>query len=79
MTAAWMSVGLFNVLAAEAPQTFTGLREVWTGGDIASPAAMRRVLESCPGLRLVNVYGPTETTIDCLNHVLHHQPNLLRH
>ncbi|WP_316524401.1 non-ribosomal peptide synthetase [Kitasatospora brasiliensis] len=61
-TSAWISVGLFNVLAAEAPETFTGLREVWTGGDIASPTAMRRVLESCPGLRLVNVYGPTETT-----------------
>ncbi len=68
VTAAWMSVGLFNVLAAEAPQTFTGLREVWTGGDIASPAAMRRVLESCPGLRLVNVYGPTETTTFATHH-----------
>ncbi|MEU3572749.1 amino acid adenylation domain-containing protein [Kitasatospora sp. NPDC036755] len=61
-TSAWISVGLFNVLAAEAPETFAGLHEVWTGGDIASPAAMRRVLDSCPGLRLVNVYGPTETT-----------------
>ncbi|MBD0669788.1 non-ribosomal peptide synthetase, partial [Streptomyces sp. CBMA156] len=61
-TSAWISVGLFNVLAAEAPETFAGLQEVWTGGDIASPAAMRRVLDSCPGLRLVNVYGPTETT-----------------
>ncbi|MFJ7906031.1 amino acid adenylation domain-containing protein [Kitasatospora sp. NPDC096204] len=61
-TSAWISVGLFNVLAAEAPETFAGLHEVWTGGDIASPVAMRRVLDSCPGLRLVNVYGPTETT-----------------
>ncbi|MFI2606495.1 amino acid adenylation domain-containing protein [Kitasatospora sp. NPDC018619] len=61
-TSAWISVGLFNVLAAEAPETFTGLHEVWTGGDIASPVAMRRVLDACPGLRLVNVYGPTETT-----------------
>ncbi|MFE4513108.1 amino acid adenylation domain-containing protein, partial [Kitasatospora sp. NPDC056783] len=61
-TAAFISVGLFNVLAAEAPETFAGLRELWTGGDIASPAAMRRVLDTCPGLRLFNVYGPTETT-----------------
>ncbi|MFD5435786.1 amino acid adenylation domain-containing protein [Kitasatospora sp. NPDC127067] len=61
-TSAWISVGLFNVLAAEAPETFAGLHEVWTGGDIASPVAMRRVLDTCPGLRLVNVYGPTETT-----------------
>ncbi|MFE4974132.1 amino acid adenylation domain-containing protein, partial [Kitasatospora sp. NPDC056651] len=61
-TATFVSVGLFNVLAAEAPETFAGLREVWTGGDIASPTAMRRVLDTCPGLRLFNVYGPTETT-----------------
>ncbi|MEV7601284.1 amino acid adenylation domain-containing protein [Kitasatospora sp. NPDC089797] len=67
-TAAWLTVGLFNVLAAEAPQTFAGLREVWTGGDIVSPAALRRVLEHCPGLRVVNGYGPTETTTFATHH-----------
>ncbi|WP_436735997.1 amino acid adenylation domain-containing protein [Streptomyces sp. BBFR102] len=61
-TSAWISAGLFNVLAAEAPEAFAGLQEVWTGGDTASPVAMRRVLDTCPGLRLVNGYGPTETT-----------------
>ncbi|MEV7938301.1 amino acid adenylation domain-containing protein, partial [Kitasatospora sp. NPDC088264] len=66
--AAWMTVGLFNVLAAEAPETFAGLREVWTGGDIVSPAAIRRVLEHCPGLRVVNGYGPTETTTFATRH-----------
>ncbi|MER6304262.1 AMP-binding protein, partial [Kitasatospora sp. NPDC001539] len=62
VTAAWMTVGLFNVLATEAPETFTGLREVWTGGDVVSPAAVRRVMAACPGLKVVNGYGPTETT-----------------
>ncbi|MEV7603794.1 amino acid adenylation domain-containing protein, partial [Kitasatospora sp. NPDC089797] len=62
VSGAFITAGLFNVLAAEAPQSFAGMREVWTGGDIASPAALRRVLEACPGLRVVNAYGPTETT-----------------
>ncbi|MEU4116198.1 amino acid adenylation domain-containing protein [Kitasatospora sp. NPDC028055] len=62
VSGAFITVGLFNVLATESPRLFAGLREVWTGGDIASPTAMRRVLETCPGLRVVNVYGPTETT-----------------
>ncbi|MFD5468817.1 non-ribosomal peptide synthetase, partial [Kitasatospora sp. NPDC127059] len=68
VTAAWMTVGLFNVLATEAPQSFAGLHEVWTGGDIVSPTAMRRVMETCPGLRVVNGYGPTETTTFATHH-----------
>ncbi|MFE3877330.1 amino acid adenylation domain-containing protein [Kitasatospora sp. NPDC059146] len=68
VTAAWMTVGLFNVLAAEAPQAFAGLREAWTGGDVVSPVALRRVLEHCPGLRVVNGYGPTETTTFATHH-----------
>ncbi|MFD9685542.1 amino acid adenylation domain-containing protein [Kitasatospora sp. NPDC059088] len=62
VSGAFITAGLFNVLATEAPQSFAGMREVWTGGDIASPAAMRRVLEACPGLKVVNAYGPTEAT-----------------
>ncbi|MFJ4184528.1 amino acid adenylation domain-containing protein [Kitasatospora sp. NPDC089509] len=62
VTAAWMTAGLFNVLASEAPESFAGMRELWTGGDIVSPAAVRRVLQACPGLRVVNGYGPTEAT-----------------
>ncbi|MFH9355743.1 condensation domain-containing protein, partial [Kitasatospora sp. NPDC017646] len=68
VTAAWLTAGLFNVLAAEAPQTFAGLHEVWTGGDIVSSSAVRRVLETCPGLRVVNGYGPTETTTFATHH-----------
>ncbi|MFJ9777921.1 condensation domain-containing protein, partial [Kitasatospora sp. NPDC101157] len=68
VTAAWLTAGLFNVMATEDPQTFAGLREVWTGGDIVSAAAVRRVLEACPGLRVVNGYGPTETTTFATHH-----------
>ncbi|MYR13675.1 AMP-binding protein, partial [Streptomyces sp. SID724] len=31
---AWFTAGLFALLAQDAPETFTALREVWTGGDV---------------------------------------------
>ncbi|WP_043777302.1 non-ribosomal peptide synthetase, partial [Amycolatopsis rifamycinica] len=62
VTAMWVTAGLFRVLAQETPDCFAGLREVWTGGDVVPAAAVRRVLAACPGLRVVDGYGPTETT-----------------
>ncbi|MGH4035293.1 amino acid adenylation domain-containing protein [Actinomycetota bacterium Odt1-20B] len=62
VTGLWVTAGLFSVLAEEDPQCFRGAREVWTGGDSVSPAAVRRVLRACPGTAVVNGYGPTETT-----------------
>ncbi|MET9183028.1 amino acid adenylation domain-containing protein, partial [Kitasatospora aureofaciens] len=67
-TAAWLTAGLFNVVATEDPGAFTGLREVWTGGDVVSPAAVRRVMTACPGLTVVDGYGPTETTTFATHH-----------
>ncbi|MFG2877361.1 non-ribosomal peptide synthase/polyketide synthase [Streptomyces sp. NPDC048337] len=63
ITSLFMTTGLFGVMAQEHPEAFTTVRQVWTGGDMASPAAMRRVTEHCPDTRVVHVYGPTETTV----------------
>jgi amino acid adenylation domain-containing protein/non-ribosomal peptide synthase protein (TIGR01720 family) len=70
VTALWLTAGLFRLIAQEAPESFAGVREVWTGGDVVSPAAMRRVRESCTGLTIVDGYGPTETTTFASCHVL---------
>ncbi|MFI8462013.1 amino acid adenylation domain-containing protein [Kitasatospora sp. NPDC085464] len=63
VTGLFVSAGLFRVLAEERPECFRGVREVWAGGDVVSPAAVRRVLEACPGIVVANEYGPTETTV----------------
>ncbi|HWO67117.1 MAG TPA: amino acid adenylation domain-containing protein, partial [Umezawaea sp.] len=62
VTAIWLTAGLFRLIAHEAPEAFVGLREVWTGGDVVPAAAVRGVLDACPGLTVVDGYGPTETT-----------------
>ncbi|TXS52637.1 non-ribosomal peptide synthetase, partial [Streptomyces sp. t39] len=62
VTCAYFTVGLFHVMADEGLDTLRLLREVWTGGDVAAPAAVQRVLTHCPDTVLVHSYGPTETT-----------------
>ncbi|MFF2520947.1 non-ribosomal peptide synthetase [Streptomyces liangshanensis] len=68
LTGLWLTVGLFRVVADEAPEAFAGLREVWTGGEVVPPEAVRRVMERCPGTTVFNVYGPTETTTFATTH-----------
>ncbi|WP_282793259.1 non-ribosomal peptide synthase/polyketide synthase [Streptomyces sp. CC224B] len=58
----WLTAGLFRLLAQEDPACLRGAREVWTGGEAVRGAVVRRVLEACPGLTVVDGYGPTETT-----------------
>ncbi|MFF4383569.1 non-ribosomal peptide synthase/polyketide synthase [Kitasatospora sp. NPDC001547] len=69
-TALWLTAGLFRLLAQDAPDCFTGLRALWTGGDVVPAAAVRRVLAACPGLTVVDGYGPTETTTFATAHAL---------
>ncbi|MQA26696.1 MAG: amino acid adenylation domain-containing protein, partial [Micromonosporaceae bacterium] len=56
------TAGLFRVLAEESPEIFAGVREVSTGGDVVSAAAIRTLLAAHPGLTVRTTYGPTEAT-----------------
>ncbi|NEE35558.1 amino acid adenylation domain-containing protein, partial [Streptomyces sp. SID7982] len=62
VTALWITAALFGVLVEEDPRCFTGIREVWTGGDAVPHHAAHTLLTHHPDLTLVNGYGPTETT-----------------
>ncbi|WP_051852780.1 non-ribosomal peptide synthetase [Streptomyces aureocirculatus] len=70
VTVLWLTTGLFTAIAEERPDSLAGLREVWTGGDVASPAAWRRVRQVCPDVTLAHAYGPTETTVFATGHRL---------
>ncbi|MFG1672553.1 amino acid adenylation domain-containing protein [Streptomyces sp. Y7] len=68
ITSIHLTAGFFRVVAEEAPECFAGVREVLTGGDVVSPAAVARVLAHSPGLVLRHLYGPTETTLCVTQH-----------
>ncbi|SEQ85819.1 non-ribosomal peptide synthase domain TIGR01720/amino acid adenylation domain-containing protein [Streptomyces radiopugnans] len=63
VTAAVFTTGLFRLIAAEAPETFRPLREVWVGGEAVPAASVRQVLKACPDTTVVDVYGPAEATV----------------
>ncbi|MCG0283775.1 AMP-binding protein [Streptomyces sp. PSAA01] len=63
ISAVWLPPGLFSTIASEHPEAVAGLREVWTGGERVSAAAVRRMRLACPELTIVVGHGPTETTV----------------
>jgi amino acid adenylation domain-containing protein len=63
ITAVHVTAGLFRVVADEAPESFAGVREVLTGGDVISAKAVQRVLEACPDTVVRATYGATEMSL----------------
>ncbi|MEB2320804.1 MAG: amino acid adenylation domain-containing protein, partial [Pseudomonadota bacterium] len=63
ITTMFLTTALFNAHAAGDPAIFAPLRTLVFGGEAADPVSITRVLESgAAPARLVNGYGPTETT-----------------
>ncbi|MDP2733164.1 MAG: amino acid adenylation domain-containing protein, partial [Hoeflea sp.] len=62
VTTLWLTSGLFQLMMDASPASLKGLRYLMSGGDVLSPFHVRRALESLPGTRLINGYGPTENT-----------------
>ncbi len=70
VTTAWLTAGLFHQMVDTRLSDLRGLRELLAGGDVLSPAHVRRVLEGLPGCRVINGYGPTENTTFTCCHAL---------
>ena len=62
VTTMFLTTALFNLLSLDNPGAFGTMKTVMFGGEACDPAAVRRVLENSPPERLLNVYGPTEST-----------------
>jgi arthrofactin-type cyclic lipopeptide synthetase C len=62
ITVLFLTTALFNQYVQLIPEALAGLRILISGGERAEPAAFRALLERAPSLRLINGYGPTETT-----------------
>jgi amino acid adenylation domain-containing protein len=65
-----LTTSVFHLVARERPSAFGTLDTLLFGGEQADSDLIRRVLTEAPPGRVVNVYGPTETTtlattLDC--------------
>lgn len=58
-----LPTAVFNQLAQQSPESFGGVRDLVVAGQRIDPNGARRVTESSsPPRRLINAYGPTEST-----------------
>ncbi|WP_445374214.1 amino acid adenylation domain-containing protein [Photorhabdus tasmaniensis] len=62
ITVLWLSVGLFNRLAAELSSVLPQLKMLLVGGDVLDPHVIAQVLRKSPPQQLLNAYGPSEGT-----------------
>ncbi len=62
VTVLWLTTGLFHKLVAHHLDGLGTVRHLLAGGDVLSPAHVRRLMEAHPHLTFTNGYGPTENT-----------------
>ncbi|GAB2961981.1 hypothetical protein GCM10027203_79200 [Nonomuraea fastidiosa] len=72
LDAVWLTAELFRTLADLAPGALARAGEVWAGGDVLPADAARRLARR--GVRVVNGYGPTETTTFATSHRVPQEP-----
>ncbi|MEU7596511.1 amino acid adenylation domain-containing protein [Streptomyces sp. NPDC039022] len=60
---AFLTAGVLHHVARTRPEALRSLRFVSAGGEALDPRLCRRVLSACPGITLVNFYGPTENSV----------------
>ena len=70
VTTLWLTSGLFHLMTDSSVDEFKKLRQLLAGGDVLSVPHVRRVLEVAPNCRLINGYGPTESTTFACCHTI---------
>lgn len=79
VTDAWLTAALFNSVVDFQPEAFSGLKQVFTGGEAESVRHFRRFRELHPDVRLIHGYGPTENTTFSLCHTVQAEDLLGEH
>jgi amino acid adenylation domain-containing protein/non-ribosomal peptide synthase protein (TIGR01720 family) len=70
ITTMFVTSALFSQMAREAPDGFRFMRNLLVGGEAVDPGAVRSVQSAGAPARLINAYGPTEsTTFACCHEI----------
>src|SRR5262249_49369478 len=70
VTVLWLTASLFNAVIDDRPQALVRIRDLLIGGEVLSVPHVRRGLSELPNTRIINGYGPTETTTFACTHVI---------
>ncbi len=62
VTTLWLTSALFNAMVDERLSDLRSLRQLLAGGDVLSVSHVRKALAESKTTRLINGYGPTEST-----------------
>ena len=75
VTSMFLTSALFHAVAREVPDAFRTMRTMIFGGEAVEPRWVREVLRAGPPARLLNGYGPTETTTFATWHQVRELPD----
>ena len=70
ISAMFLTAALFNQVARELPGAFETVKTLLVGGEALDPRSIAEVLRSGSPARLLNGYGPTETTTFAAWHLI---------
>ena len=70
VTNLWLTAGLFHLMVEQRLADLRPLRHLLAGGEVLSPAHVRKAAIEHPHCRIINGYGPTEnTTFTCCHQI----------
>jgi len=70
VTTVWLTADLFRLMVEERMDDLRGLRQLLAGGDVLSLKSVNQALSKNANFRLINGYGPTESTTFACCHVM---------
>ncbi|MFD2168460.1 amino acid adenylation domain-containing protein [Tumebacillus lipolyticus] len=62
VTTLWLTAGLFRQMVESQLESLSSVRQLLAGGDVLSVSHVKKVRQRWPECRLINGYGPTEST-----------------
>ena len=74
VTILWLTAGLFHEVVEARVEILQGVRQLLAGGDVLLPPSVEKLLREIPGVRLINGYGPTESTTFTCCHAVQEAP-----